>query len=124
MFFRYNFFTLCWLLLVLLLTLTPGENMPQTSLWEDLLSFDKVAHFFIFGVLVFLMIIGLSKQYRYQFLRSKAVQVSLAIGIAYGIIIEIIQLFIPGRGFEVADIIANTIGCFMGFGLFYLVYRF
>lgn len=124
MFFRYLFFTLCWLLLILLLTLTPGENMPQTSLWENLLSFDKVAHFFIFGVLVFLMIIGLSKQYRYLFLRNKAVQISLAVGIAYGIIIEIIQQFIPGRGFEVADIAANTIGCFMGYGLFYVVYKF
>lgn len=124
MFFRYNLFTLCWLLLVLLLTLTPGENMPKTGLWEDLLSFDKVAHFFIFGILVFLMIVGLSKQYRYQFLRSKAVQLSLTVGILYGIIIEIIQQFIPGRGFEFADIIANTIGCFMGFGLFYVVYKF
>lgn len=98
--------------------------MPQTSLWENLLSFDKVAHFFIFGVLVFLMIIGLSKQYRYLFLRNKAVQISLAIGIAYGIIIEIIQQFIPGREFEVADIVANTIGCFMGYGLFYVIYKF
>lgn len=124
MFFRYNFFTLGWLLLVLLLTLTPGENMPQTGLWQDLLSFDKVAHFFIFAVLVFLMIVGLSKQYRYLFLRNKAVSISLVLGIVYGIIIEIIQHFIPGRGFEITDILANTIGCFMGFGLFYLVYKF
>lgn len=124
MFLRYNLFTLGWLLLVLLLTLTPGENMPQANLWEGLLSFDKVAHFFIFGTLVFLMIVGLTKQYRYELLRTNAVRISLALGIIYGIIIEIIQQFIPGRGFEVADIIANTIGCLIGFGLFYVVYKF
>lgn len=123
MFFRYNFFPLAWALLMLLLTLTPGESMPETTLWGNLLSFDKIAHFFIFSVLVFLMIIGLSKQYRFQFLRANAQRVSLISGISYGIVIEIIQQFIPGRSFELADIIANTLGCAIGFGLFYLIYK-
>lgn len=97
--------------------------MPETTLWGNLLSFDKIAHFFIFSVLVFLMIIGLSKQYRFQFLRANAQRVSLISGISYGIVIEIIQQFIPGRSFELADIIANTLGCAIGFGLFYLIYK-
>jgi VanZ family protein len=124
MFFRYNFFPICWALVMLLLTLTPGENMPETSLWDNLLSFDKIAHLFMFAVLVFLMIVGLNKQYKYRFLRDKALQISVIAGISYGIVIEIVQLFIPGRGFELADIFANTIGCFIGFGLFYLIYKF
>lgn len=123
MFFRYNFFPLAWALLMLLLTLTPGESMPETTLWDNLLSFDKIAHFFIFSVLVFLMIIGFSKQYRFHFLRANAQRVSLISGISYGIVIEIIQQFIPGRSFELADIIANTLGCAIGFSLFYLIYK-
>ena len=98
--------------------------MPQTGLWENLLSFDKVVHFFIFGILVFLMIIGLNKQYTYLLLRQNAVQISLGAGIIYGLLIEFIQYLIPGRTFELTDIVANSLGCFIGLGMFYLVYKF
>lgn len=124
MFLRYNVFTICWMLLVLLLTLTPGEDMPKTHLWSDILSFDTVAHFGVFGILVFLMIIGLSKQYTYHFLRKKAIVVSILVSILYGIIIELLQQAIPGRHFELFDILANSLGCFVGLGVFYLVYKF
>ena len=124
MFIRYNVFTFCWMILVLLLTLTPGDNMPETNLWSDLFRFDTVAHFGVFGVMVFLMIVGLSKQYTYHFLRKKAVVVSVAVSILYGVIIELLQFTIPGRSFEWFDILANSLGCFVGLGLFYLVYKF
>lgn len=124
MFLRYNVFTISWMVIILLLTLTPGKSMPRTSLWEDLLSFDKFAHLTIFAVLVYLLIIGMSKQYTYHFLKRNALVVALLAGIGYGLIIELIQLLIPGRSFEMADILANSTGCFIGVGLFYLVYKF
>jgi VanZ family protein len=124
MFFRYNVFTFCWMLLVLLLTLTPGDNMPKTSLWASILSFDTVAHFGIFAIMVFLMVIGLSKQYAYHFLRQKAVLVSLSVCILYGVLVEALQHLIPGRHFELFDILANSLGCLAGLGVFYLVYKF
>lgn len=70
------------------------------------------------------MIIGLSKQYTYHLLRQKAVIVSLSVSILYGVIIEVIQYTIPGRQFELLDILANSLGCFTGLGVFYLVYKF
>ena len=124
MFFRYNFFTFCWLLLILLLTLTPGSSMPETNLWEELISFDKIVHFAIFSMLVLLMIVGFTKQYTYEKLRKNAVLASLSISVAYGILIELIQIPIPGRGLEIMDIVANTIGCFLGYAVFYLVYKY
>ena len=124
MFIRYNVFTFGWLLIVLLLTLTPGESMPRGGLWTNLLSFDKIAHFFVFCILVFLMIIGFSKQYTFEKLRLNAVTYSVVFGILYGLLIEIIQYFIPGRAIEPLDILANTIGCFIGLGIFYLIYKF
>ncbi len=124
MFIRYNVFTIFWMVIILLLTLTPGENMPSTSLWDELLSLDKIAHLFIFSVLVFLMIVGLSKQYAYVYLRKYALKISVITGIVYGIIIEIIQQFIPGRSFELADIVADSVGCLIGLGLFFIVYKF
>lgn len=123
MFLRYNVFALGWMLLILLLTLTPGENMPQTGLWEEFLNFDKVVHLSIFGAMVFLLIISLSKQYTFLYLRRHAIGVSVATGILYGILIELIQNLIPGRSFEFADVIANSLGCLTGYGIFFLVYK-
>jgi VanZ family protein len=124
MFFRYNLFTFLWLLLILLLTLTPGGAMPEANLWEELLSFDKVVHFMIFGILVLLMIVGFTKQYSYAYLRKYAVPLSLSICIGYSILIEVIQIPIPGRYMEFMDIVANTLGCFIGYGIFYLIYKY
>lgn len=112
------------MLLVLLLTLTPGGNMPQTNLWADFMSFDTIAHFGFFGIMVFLMIIGFSKQYSFHFLRIRAIPVALTVSIVYGVLIEGLQHFIPGRFFELSDILANSLGCFVGVGLFYIVYKF
>lgn len=124
MFFRYNLFTFCWLLLILLLTLTPGQSIPETNLWNALISVDKVVHFMIFGILVLLMIVGFTKQYRYEKLRKNAIPAALAVSIAYGITIELIQIAIPGRGLELMDIVANTLGCFIGYAMFYLLYKY
>ena len=124
MFFRYNLFTFCWLLLILLLTLTPGSSIPEANLWEELLSFDKVVHFLIFSILTLLMIIGFTKQYTYAYLRKHAVAASLVISIGYGLIIELVQIPIPGRYMEAMDIIANSIGCFIGYAIFYIIYKY
>ncbi|EMR04548.1 VanZ family protein [Cesiribacter andamanensis] len=124
MFLRYNLFTLCWILLILLLTLAPGSAIPVTSLWwAELISIDKVVHFLIFAVLVLLMIVGFTKQYTYAFVRKHAVPLALAVSIGYGILIEVLQMSIPGRYLEFMDLVANSIGCFLGYGIFYLVYK-
>lgn len=124
MFFRYNLFTICWLLIILLLTLTPGDALPETNLWAELLNIDKVVHFIIFGILTLLMIIGFTKQYSFAGLRKNAVAAALAISIGYGFVIELIQIAIPGRGLELMDMVANTIGCLLGFALFYMIYKY
>lgn len=124
MFFRYNLFTICWLLIILLLTLTPGDALPQTNLWAELLNVDKVVHFIIFGILTLLMIIGFTKQYTFATLRKYAVAAALAVSIGYGIVIELIQIAIPGRGLELMDMVANTIGCMLGYAVFYMIYKY
>jgi VanZ family protein len=123
MFLRYNLFGFCWLLLIMLLTLTPGNALPETSLWEELISFDKVVHFLLFCILVLLLIVGFKKQYTYDQVRSKAVPLAITIGVFYGVLIEVMQNFVDGRFMEFMDMVANTIGCGLGYGLFYLIYK-
>lgn len=124
MFWKYNLPTIIWATFVLFLTLLPGKQMPNiTFSLTELLKFDKVAHFFVFAVLVCLMSIGFAKQNTYSAIHFKPIRHALLVSILYGIMIEIIQAYIPDRNFEVNDLIANTLGCGLGVALFYLIYR-
>lgn len=123
MFFRYNLFGIVWALIILMLILMPGNNMPDTDIWS-FFTFDKFAHFFVFAVLVFLLIIGYTKQYTYTWLKFNAVKSALITGIAYSVILECGQALVPQRTFDLVDLLANTVGCFLGSILFYFVYKF
>lgn len=122
MFIRYNLFGIIWFLLILLMGLTPGESMPLTHVW-DFLSFDKVAHFIVFAILCFLLILGFSKQYTFLFIRFNAVSLAIGISFTYGLLIELGQTLIPDRGLEFSDILANSLGVFAGWLVFYLIYK-
>jgi VanZ family protein len=120
---RYNTFTIGWALLILVLTLTPGNSMPDLSIW-DLLSFDRFAHLFVFAILVMFMTIGFTKQYSFLFLRFNAAKLSFLFSFAYSLIIELLQGLVPGRYAELNDVIANSAGCLTGSLVFYLIYKF
>lgn len=122
MFFRYNLLTILWAVFILVLILLPSQQLPKVDT-HALLSIDKLAHAFVFSVLVLLMIVGFTKQSTYKGLRNNAVQYALYISIGYGIILEITQLLSSGRMVELYDGIANVVGCILGFGFFYVVYR-
>jgi hypothetical protein len=119
---RYNIFTIAWTIMILFLTLTPGHDMPDLSIW-DLFSFDRFAHLFVFGVLVLLMTVGFTKQYSFLFLRFNAAKASFFISLLFSILIEFSQGVIPGRALEINDFIANATGCISGSLLFYLIYK-
>ena len=119
---RYNLFTLLWAAMILLLTLLPSASMPPLSIWS-LLSFDSFAHAFLFTVLIFLMIVGLKKQFSYLKLRHYAIRVSLFTSVIFGIAIELMQhYFITGRQGDMIDVLADTIGCLIGIVLFKWIY--
>lgn len=122
MFIQYNLFGFFWATIILLLTVSPGHEMPKTLDW-NLLAFDTFSHFIVFGVLTLLLIVGFTKQFAYNNIRRNAVTYALGAGIFYGILIEGIQSVIPGRYFDVIDILANSIGCLTGYVSFYLIYR-
>ncbi|MGB3619559.1 MAG: VanZ family protein [Catalinimonas sp.] len=122
MFVRYNTFSLLWALLLLFLTLTPARNMPAFPTWEAF-AFDKSAHLFVYAVLVLLTVVGFKKQHAYIRFRLRAVPYALLIAFVYGLVLEVIQSFIPSRHFEWYDLLANTAGCLLGALLFFFIYR-
>ncbi|WP_460502028.1 VanZ family protein, partial [Hymenobacter agri] len=58
---------LLWAAVVLVLTLTPSDEMPRTPVWE-LLSFDTAAHAGVFFVLASLSWFSLRRQRRWPWL--------------------------------------------------------
>ncbi len=121
MFIRHNAYTFIWALLIAVLVLLPGQNLP--NLGESLFSVDKLIHAFLFMVLTFLMIVGFIKQSAYPALRNKALLYAFIVSINYALLVEVLQLISPDRMFEIPDIVANASGVFAGILFFFALYK-
>lgn len=86
----------------------PGRTIQQL----DFDISDKLAHFLEFGIFGFFLYRAIG---RFDRVRVPAV-VSLAAGMAYGVLDEIHQAFVPGRMSDITDFAADTAGllCFIG----------
>jgi len=107
---------------MLVLTCIPGTLIPQVPTYLDLFEPDKLVHIFLFAVLVFLILLGLRKQFHVTPAHRFAVYIALNIGVFLGGITELLQgtTLITGRQCSVYDFIADIAGCFAGWGIFVL----
>ncbi|UOG74513.1 VanZ family protein [Hymenobacter tibetensis] len=108
---------LAWAALVVLLTLTPAEDMPVVPPWE-LISFDTAAHAFVFVVLAALCVFSARRQQAWRWLRRWAYVVVLLGSIGFGLLIELLQSVMQlGRHGEWSDALSDSIG--VGVGLLF-----
>ena len=102
---------LVWSAIIVVLSTMPGINLPETL--ADLFSWDKLAHAFIYGVQVWLLLRTAEKPTGGQ------TAIILLVSVLYGASMEAIQYaFFPGRYFELLDIAANTVGSIIGWLIF------
>ncbi|MCP3930404.1 MAG: VanZ family protein [Bacteroidetes bacterium] len=112
--------TIVWSFVIFILSVIPGVSLPESFL--DLLSLDKFAHIFVYGVLAYLLLRGLSKKKTVTLIVLGFVVFTSSL---YGVLMEIVQFsFFPHRYFEVFDIIANIIGSFAGVAIFKFIHKF
>ena len=83
--------------------------------------FDKILHFFAFGLLGLLTIRGL-KQTDNITLQKNYIWISLLICIVFGASDEIHQLYVAGRSATIADWIADILGI-LAFSFAYLYWQ-
>ena len=108
---------LLWAAVVLVLTLTPADEMPRTPAWE-LLSFDTAAHAGVFFVLAMLSWFSLRRQPRWPRLAAHAGAVVLAGSLLFGALIEVLQLTMRlGRHGEWSDLLSDGLGAALAVGL-------
>ncbi|MDO7850678.1 VanZ family protein [Hymenobacter convexus] len=109
--------SLAWAAVVLVLTLTPADEMPRTPVWE-LLSFDTAAHAGVFFVLAGLTWFSLHRQRRWPRLARWAGLAVLVGSIAFGALIEVLQMTMRlGRHGEWTDLLSDAIGAVLAVGL-------
>ncbi|HMG89861.1 MAG TPA: VanZ family protein [Chryseolinea sp.] len=95
----------------------PGDEFPEKS-WFDKIYLDKWVHVGLFAVLVLLWSLPLLHKIKIHSRLQKALVWTAVAFVVYGIIIELIQgRFIPHRTFGVDDMVADAIGCGLGFFL-------
>ena len=112
--FKHLRWALLWALVILGLCAIPGRDLPQWS-WADLLSIDKLVHASIFAILVILLVHGLRRSRPLLSLHSRAVWTALALCVAYGGALEIMQgTLLSDRSADVLDFLANSFGCGLG----------
>ncbi len=112
-FLRYNSPALLWTGIIAWLVFTPAEELPQLGLF----SYDKFGHMLFFGLFVFLWAWGLT--YGCAARLKNPLLYAFTVGIIYSVAIEIIQhQFIPGRMGDWGDVLADIIGCLIGYGIY------
>lgn len=95
-------YSIIWMIIMLIgCTMKFGDDLPK----EPLIPYqDKFVHFGIFGLMGFLV----------TWEKKHADLKTLALCALYGILIEIIQSFLPWRSFEVLDMVFDTLGAGAG----------
>ena len=109
-----------WTLLIIYMSVRPGSNELLNKHFFEI-RMDYLLHFlayFAFGLLYVLW--RANRQFE---IKSIELAILTATAISFSILIEYIQLLIPGRFFNVVDMIYNFLGviCGVGFTYFYIV---
>jgi VanZ family protein len=119
---RHFTFSIAWALLILLLSLVPGSDLPDLSFWK-LLTFDKMMHIFMYGILSFRTMMGASKQQAYYWMRHHAGIFTIITITLFGASLEAMQeLLLSDRYGDWVDLLANSIGTLLGIYVFRVVF--
>jgi VanZ family protein len=109
-----------WSLVVAVLLLAPGDLESDAPDWLSELAdagADKLVHAALFFVQaccvsrVWVSRVRVSRAWRGR--AAGGVWLAAGLAAAYGLALELMQWQVPGRGWEAADVAANTIGAFL-----------
>lgn len=104
---------LLWLVIITILSVMPNVQLPSFNLF----SMDKLAHAGVYGIFTWLMLRGYWKMKGTP--DNKNIIVIACISIFYGVLMEFVQFaFIPGRFYEIDDMLANAFGSIVVLALF------
>lgn len=114
------YFPLGWTLLTIILCCLPGSDIPSTGIF-GMEGIDKIAHVTLFGGIVFFWgYYWIGRPGTREEWRKLMILIAL-LSIVLGVVLEFLQLYyIPGRTFDLFDMLADAIGAIIGYVLLVL----
>jgi len=120
-FMKYLIWVIAEIALVFVLLSLPGSSFTDRIGWLYLLPIDKIVHVILFGSLAWSFYCFFDHT-SIQALKSVRIQAwAMIFCIVYGILMEYYQKwYVPSRGFEVKDMIADAAGVLFALPLYQL----
>lgn len=117
---NFKIFMILLIYMVFILWLST-QPIPENA--EELFPYqDKVFHFIIYSIFATIVHLGMKKSsIKYSCLTLWIAPIILSA--TYGTFIEICQVFVPTRSFEINDILVNTLGGISGSSLIQMILR-
>ena len=127
-----SFKTLVWVIfefvLIFILLSMPSSGEPGIGWLSYLLELpyaDKIIHVGLFGSLALSLFFHFEQYSNVSFRSTRAKALSLILCIVFGIGMEFYQkYFVPSRGFELGDMLADAIGALLALPFFNMVKHF
>ena len=106
---------LLWTIAIFILLMLPGSSFPSEN-WFGEIYLDKWIHIILFGGFVSSWSMAIKNRPASQ--QNKILIKLLLTGILFGVMMEVVQHFwIKGRSFDVKDILADSVGCLLGWAI-------
>jgi len=113
-----------WTLIIGILMCLPGKMLPK-EVGFSIPQFDKVVHIGLFGGFVFLWSLWKTGRVHEPAILLRWFFLFYVLANVYGISMEYVQKYwIPGRDYDLADMIADMIGAGLAYGLVHLLLLF
>ena len=114
-------FSIVTMLAILWLTLAPKPLGDEPPMFFP--GVDKMVHGIMFGFLGAMMMFDWQRKHGWQQVYIRRIFVCATISATLGILIEFAQAGMGlGRGFEIGDIVADTVGAYF-FGVMWLLFQ-
>lgn len=110
--------------LIFVLLSLPGDRLPNQDHWWKDLPIDKLVHMLLFGILAFGFFANFNASKKASLQGDRPRALALIFCILFGIGMEFYQkYFVPSRGFEVADMLADSVGAIFALPVFKWIHR-
>jgi VanZ family protein len=115
------FLIVIWILTIATISSIPHLPTPKVETGKVVIRLDYLIHFCEYGVLIFLALLSAAKkEFRLSF--RKYIMITLAV-IVFAVADELHQKLIPGRTFNIRDILSNIYGIIAGAAFCYIFFK-